>query len=121
MTIQRKVLVVMRSSHLHTELVEITAKVNVIGDAINPRVEADLAAIEREARKALRRQEPLPGQTESGFGPWYDPERAFEVDFVLCAPVDAAMNRGRIVPVEQVETETETVQRWGKGRETNDA
>lgn len=119
MTIQRKVLVVMRSSHLHTELVEVTARVNVIGEAVSPKVEADLAAIERQARKALRNQEPLPGQTQPGFGPWYEPEDAFDVDFVLCAPVDAAMNRGRIVPVEQVATAT--VQRWGKGRETSDA
>jgi hypothetical protein len=119
MTIKRKVLVVMRSSHLHTELVEVTATVNVIGDAMNPRVEADLAGIESQARKALRRQEPLPGQAEAGFGPWYDPESAFEVDFILCAPVDAAMNRGRIVQVDQVATEA--VQRWGKGMETNDA
>jgi hypothetical protein len=29
------------------------------------------------------------------------------------------MNRGRIVPVEQVATAT--VQRWGKGKETHDA
>jgi hypothetical protein len=119
MTIQRLVLVVMRSSHLHTELVEITAKVNVIGDAMHPRVEADLAAIECQARNVLRRQEPLPGQSEAGFGPWHDPESAFEIDFVLCAPVDAAMNRGRIVQVEQVATEP--VQRWGKGAQTNDA
>lgn len=119
MTIQRKVLVVMRSSHLHTELVEVTAKVNVIGDAMNSKVEADLPAIERQARKALRSQEPLPGQSQPGFGPWYEPENAFEVDFVLCAPVDAAMNRGRIVVVEQVATDT--VHRWGKGRETNDS
>lgn len=119
MTILRKVLVVMRSSHLHTELVEVTAKVNVMGDAMHPRVEADLTASECQARKALRRLEPLPGQTEPGFGPWHDPESAFEVDFVLCAPVDAAMNRGRIVQVEQVATET--VQRWGKGAQTNDA
>ncbi len=119
MTIQRKVLVVMRSSHLHTELIEVTARVNVIGDAINPRVEADLAAIECDARELLRRQEALPGQSEPGFGPWNDPENAFEVDFILCAPVDAAMNRGRIVQVAQVATET--VQRWGKGTETNNA
>lgn len=118
MTIQRKVLVVMRSSHLHTELIEVTAKVNVIGDAMNPKVEGDLADIEVQARKALRRQEPLPGQSQPGFGPWYDPESAFELDFVLCAPVDASMNRGRIVVVQPVATDT--VQRWGR-RETNDA
>lgn len=118
MTMQRKVLVVMRSSHLHTELIEVTAKVNVIGDATNPKVEADLAAIEALARAALRRQQPLPGQSAPGFGPWYDPEEAFEIDFVLCAPVDAAMNRGRIVTVEQVETET--VQRWSKRSEAHD-
>ena len=118
MTMQRKVLVVMRSSHLHTELIEVTAKVNVIGDATNPKVEADLAAIEALARAALRRQQPLPGQSAPGFGPWYDPEEAFEIDFVLCAPVDAAMNRGRIVSVEQVATET--VQRWSKRSETHD-
>ncbi|WIW89609.1 hypothetical protein K3M67_06525 [Sphingobium sp. V4] len=112
MTIQRKVLVVMRSSHLHTELVEVTATVNVIGDAMNPRVEADLAQIETQARETLRRQQPLPGETEPGFGPWQDREPAFEIDFVLCAPVDAAMNRGRIVQVEQVATVA--VQRWGK-------
>ena len=117
MTIQRKVLVVMRSSHLHTELVEVTATVNVIGDAMNPKVEADLAKIEARAREALRHQQPRPGETEPGFGPWHDREPAFEIDFVLCAPVDAAMNRGRIVQVEQVATEA--VQRWGKA--TNDA
>ncbi|MBS0503178.1 MAG: hypothetical protein JSS55_05115 [Proteobacteria bacterium] len=119
MTIHRKVLVVMRSSHLHTELIEVTAKVNVIGDPTNPKVEANLAAVETQAREALRRQEPLPGQSAPGFGPWYDPEDAFEVDFVLCAPIDAAMNRGRIVTVEQVATET--VQRWGTRSETHDA
>lgn len=119
MTMQRKVLAVMRSSHLHTELVEVTAKVNVIGDAMTPRVEADLAVIEDLARKAMRCQEPPPGRAEPGFGPWLDAESAFQLDFVLCAPIDAAMNRGRIVPVEQVATET--VERWGKGSETNDA
>ncbi|MGE4410444.1 MAG: hypothetical protein AB7D33_07735 [Sphingobium sp.] len=119
MTMQRKVLVVMRSSHLHTELVEVTAKVNVIGDAMPPRVEADLAMIEGLSRKAMRSQEPPPGRTEPGFGPWLDAESSFELDFVLCAPIDAAMNRGRIVPVEQVMTET--VERWGKGSEVNDA
>ena len=116
---QRKVLVVMRSSHLHTELVEVTAKVNVIGDAMTPRVEADLAVIEGLARKAMRGQEPPPGQTEPVFGPWLDVESSFQLDFVLRAPIDAAMNRGRIVPVEQVATET--VERWGRGSETNDA
>ncbi|OUC54824.1 hypothetical protein CA262_08125 [Sphingobium sp. GW456-12-10-14-TSB1] len=73
MTIQRNVLVVMRSSHLHTELVEVTAKVKIIGDAIHPKVQADLAAIERQARKALRNQRPLPGQTQPGFGPGTNP------------------------------------------------
>lgn len=118
MTLQRKVLAVMRSSHLHTELVEVTAKVNVIGDAMTPRVEADLAVIEALARKAMRNQEPAPGRTEPGFGPWLDAESSFQLDFVLCAPIDAAMNRGRIVPVEQVMTDI--VERWGKGSETND-
>lgn len=118
MTIRRKVLVVMRSRHLHTELVEVTATINVIGDAMNPRVEADLARIETQAREILRRQEPPPGETEPGFGPWRDREAAFEVDFMLCAPVDAAMNRGRIVQVEQVATET--VQRWGNRTGTYD-
>ena len=119
MTIQRKVLVVMRSSHLHTELIEVTAKVNVVGDAMNPRVEGDLAVIESQARKVMRQQQPLSGQEQPGFGPWSDREDAFQVDFVLCAPLDAAMHRGRIVPVEQVATES--VQRWGKGTETSDA
>ena len=119
MTMQRKVLVVMRSSHLHTELVEVTAKVNVIGDAMNPKVEADLAVIEGLACKAMRQQEPLSGQEQPGFGPFGDPEAAFDLDFVLCALIDAAMNRGRSVPVKQVATET--VERWGRGSETNDA
>lgn len=119
MPIQRKVLVVMRSSHLHTELVEVTAKVNVIGDAMNPRVEADLAVIESQARKAMLQREAVHGDERPGFGPWRDPESAFELDFVLCAPIDAAMNRGRIVPVEQVAIET--IQCWGKETETNDA
>lgn len=119
MTTQRKVLVVMRSSHLHTELVEVTAKVNVIGDVMTPRVEADLAAIESLARKAMRSQEPPPGRTEPGFGLFGDPETAFDLDFVLCDPINAAMNRGRIVPVEQVATET--VEQWGRGSETNHA
>ncbi len=114
MTIQRKVLVAMRSSHLHTELVEVTATVNVIGDAMKPKVEADLARIETQAREVLRRHEPRPGETEPGFGPWRDREAAFEVDFMLCAPIDAAMNRGRIVQVKQVATET--VQRWATER-----
>lgn len=38
---------------------------------------------------------------------------------MLCAPIDAAMNRGRIVPVEQVAIAT--VHRWGKETEANDA
>lgn len=119
MTIERKVLVVMRSSHLHTELVEVAARVNVIGDAMHPRVEADLAAIESQARKIMRRREPPLVQKQPGFGPHFEPEHAFDVDFVLCAPVDAAMNRGRIVLVEQVRTET--IERWSRGSETNDA
>ncbi|MBO9579509.1 MAG: hypothetical protein J7498_01295 [Sphingobium sp.] len=119
MTIQRKVLVIMRSSHLHTEYVEVTAKVNVIGDATSPIVEADLAAVETLARKALRACPPLPGQKEAGFGPWYDPESAFEMEAVLCAPVDAGLNRGQIVLVKPVAIEP--VARWGKHGETNDA
>lgn len=116
MTIQRKVLVVMRSSHLHTELVEVTASINVIGDAMQPRVEGDLPAIVELARRAMRR---IISETGKGFGPWEDSEDGFDMDFVLCAPIDHAMNRGRIVPVEQVAIETALA--WGRGHYDGEA
>jgi hypothetical protein len=109
MTIERKVLVVMRSSHLHTELVEVTARINVIGDAIQPRVEGDLSAIEELARRSMRR---VMAETGRGFGRWEDTEDAFGFDIALCAPIDHALNRGRIVPVEQVAVETALA--WSK-------
>ncbi|MCG2841248.1 hypothetical protein L6Q21_09675 [Sandaracinobacter sp. RS1-74] len=116
MTIQRKVLVVMRSSHLHTELVEVTARINVIGDAMQPRVEGDLPAIEELARRSMRR---IISETDKGFGPWDDAEDAFDMDFVVCAPFEIAGSRGRIVLVEQVATETALA--WSKGRSEKEA
>lgn len=93
--ITRKVLVVMRSGHLHTELVEVTATIAVVGDMLHPRVQGDLPAIEAAARAVMR-------ENADSFGPWNDAESDFEVDFILCAPLDSSFHRGRIVTVEQV-------------------
>lgn len=101
---------ILRSSHLHTELVEVTAHVNVIGNAIQPRVEGDLFAIVELARRSMRR---LIAETGKGFGRWDESEDAFDFDFALCAPIDHALNRGRIVVVEPVAVETALA--WSKG------
>ena len=108
MKMQRKVLVVMVSGHLHVEMVEVTAAVrHADGDGpAQVAFEGDLEEIEQKARRQLRQCGPL--------GPWGDEEPSFEVVTALCASL-TGLTRGRIVPVRQVAMEM--VKTWASRRE----
>ena len=94
--IRRKVLVQMISSHQHIEMVEVETEVRMTGGFGTEGFEADLEAIEGDARFRLTTNE--------------RDETDFDMVGVLCA-VLAGHNAGRIVWVKQADI-TKVAKTW---------